>query len=159
MTVACYFLHWLAKFNGMHIIPILLPRKHRRHSGGPDFMGEELPLPGMPQSLCSLMCATLQLHSAGFSILCASRFGGIASAAVAGATGGCGKAIVDRLVAEGIPVRALVRDFTKAVRFQVQELKRELLLQCAKGCAQLVCNMHGAYIWLLRLSTCSCRRA
>ncbi len=43
------------------------------------------------------------------------RFGDIASAAVAGATGGCGRAVVERLVAEGVPVRALVRDYTKAV--------------------------------------------
>eukprot|EP00208_Stichococcus_sp_RCC1054_P005966 CAMPEP_0206148608 /NCGR_PEP_ID=MMETSP1473-20131121/37139_1 /ASSEMBLY_ACC=CAM_ASM_001109 /TAXON_ID=1461547 /ORGANISM="Stichococcus sp, Strain RCC1054" /LENGTH=357 /DNA_ID=CAMNT_0053546003 /DNA_START=45 /DNA_END=1118 /DNA_ORIENTATION=- len=42
------------------------------------------------------------------------RFGSIASAAVAGATGGCGRAVVARLVAEGVPVLALVRDYTKA---------------------------------------------
>ena len=72
----------------------------------------------MSQPRCSIMCAPLQLLSAGSSIYCASRFGGIASAAVAGATGGCGKAVVNRLVAEGIPVRALVRDFAKAVRFR-----------------------------------------
>ena len=35
---------------------------------------------------------------------------------VAGATGGVGRAVVERLAAEGIPVRALVRDGVKAVR-------------------------------------------
>ena len=34
---------------------------------------------------------------------------------VAGATGGVGKAVVERLLAEGVPVRALVRDGVKAV--------------------------------------------
>ena len=35
---------------------------------------------------------------------------------VAGATGGCGRAVVQRLVAEGVPVRALVRDIRRAVQ-------------------------------------------
>ena len=35
---------------------------------------------------------------------------------VAGATGGTGQAIVRRLVAEGVPVRALVRNVSQAVR-------------------------------------------
>lgn len=43
------------------------------------------------------------------------RFKGI-RAFVAGASGGTGRAIVERLVAEGVPVRALVRDLDKAVR-------------------------------------------
>ena len=34
---------------------------------------------------------------------------------VAGATGGTGQAIVRRLVLEGVPVRALVRDISRAV--------------------------------------------
>ena len=34
---------------------------------------------------------------------------------VAGATGGTGQAIVRRLVSEGVPVRALVRDISRAV--------------------------------------------
>ncbi len=44
--------------------------------------------------------------------------GGLAGvrALVAGATGGTGRAIVERLVAEGVPVRALVRDVAAAVR-------------------------------------------
>ena len=36
---------------------------------------------------------------------------------VAGATGGTGQAIVRRLVAEGVPVRALVRNVSQAVRY------------------------------------------
>ena len=38
---------------------------------------------------------------------------------VAGATGGTGQAIVRRLVAEGVPVRALVRNISQAVRCSV----------------------------------------
>ena len=44
---------------------------------------------------------------------------------VAGATGGTGQAIVRRLVAEGVPVRALVRNVSQAVRcslFQSSQL-------------------------------------
>lgn len=37
-------------------------------------------------------------------------------AVVAGASGGVGRAIVQRLVSEGVPVTALVRDINKAVR-------------------------------------------
>ncbi len=43
------------------------------------------------------------------------RFSGM-KVAVAGATGGTGKEIVMRLVAEGVTVRALVRDPYAAVR-------------------------------------------
>jgi uncharacterized protein YbjT (DUF2867 family) len=38
------------------------------------------------------------------------------SVAVAGATGGVGKAVVERLAREGVPTRALVRDQYEAVR-------------------------------------------
>ena len=37
------------------------------------------------------------------------------SVAVAGATGGVGKAVVERLAREGVPTRALVRDQYEAV--------------------------------------------
>ena len=43
------------------------------------------------------------------------RFEGL-KAVVAGATGGVGKAIVQRLVREGVPVTALARDVRDAVR-------------------------------------------
>ena len=64
---------------------------------------------------------------------------------VAGATGGTGQAIVRRLVAEGVPVRALVRDISRAVSHRrpalpgslsalhfwlVDESSRTLLLSC-----------------------------
>ena len=39
---------------------------------------------------------------------------------VAGATGGTGQAIVRRLVAEGVPVRALVRNVSQAVSCSVK---------------------------------------
>ncbi len=42
------------------------------------------------------------------------RFEGL-KAVVAGATGGVGKAIVQRLVREGVPVTALARDVREAV--------------------------------------------
>ena len=47
-----------------------------------------------------------------------NRFSGL-KAAVAGATGGVGKEIVMRLAAEGVPVRALVRDPYAAVRIHM----------------------------------------
>lgn len=47
---------------------------------------------------------------------------------VAGATGGVGKAVVERLAAEGVPVRALVRDGVKGVRTHA------LLLCCCCVC-------------------------
>lgn len=52
-----------------------------------------------------------------------SAFSGL-RAFVAGATGGTGRAIVQRLVAESIPVRALVRDTGRAV--------------CPVSCSQLL---------------------
>ena len=42
-------------------------------------------------------------------------FKSIGTAVVAGATGQTGKAILQRLVREGVPVKALVRDPSKAV--------------------------------------------
>lgn len=45
------------------------------------------------------------------------RFKGVGTAVVAGATGQTGKAIVQRLIRDGVPVRALVRDLSKAVSF------------------------------------------
>lgn len=44
------------------------------------------------------------------------RFKGVGTAVVAGATGQTGKAIVQRLIRDGVPVRALVRDLSKAAR-------------------------------------------
>ena len=41
---------------------------------------------------------------------------------VAGATGGTGRAIVNRLVLEGVPVKCLVRDFSAAVSTPHSEL-------------------------------------
>ena len=41
---------------------------------------------------------------------------------VAGATGGTGQAIVRRLIAEGVPVRALVRNVSQAVSCYVEVL-------------------------------------
>ena len=52
---------------------------------------------------------------------------------VAGATGGTGQAIVRRLVAEGVPVRALVRDISKAVSVKFS-------LASHKYAHQITCN-------------------
>ena len=43
------------------------------------------------------------------------------SVAVAGATGGVGKAVVERLAREGVPTRALVRDQYKAVSGSLEQ--------------------------------------
>jgi len=53
-------------------------------------------------------------------------------ALVAGATGGTGRAIVERLVAEGVPVRALVRNVAAAVRAPRGSGAAELV-QVARG--------------------------
>lgn len=43
------------------------------------------------------------------------------SVAVAGATGGVGKAVVERLAREGVPTRALVRDQYEAVSTSLKQ--------------------------------------
>ena len=45
-----------------------------------------------------------------------SRYTAVGTAVVAGAAGKTGRAIVQRLIREGVPVRALVRDTIAAVR-------------------------------------------
>ena len=45
-----------------------------------------------------------------------ARFKDFGTAVVAGAAGRTGKAIVQRLIQDGVPVRALVRDIANAVR-------------------------------------------
>ncbi len=44
---------------------------------------------------------------------------------VVGATGGCGKNVVDVLVEQGVQTRALVRDPAKAVRVRTEHLHRK----------------------------------
>ena len=63
---------------------------------------EIVPLTSAPAS------AALGEPTGAFSGLCA---------VVAGATGGTGRAIVARLAAEGVPIRALVRDAAAAARY------------------------------------------
>lgn len=73
------------------------------------------------------------------------RFSGVKKALVAGATGGTGRAIVKRLLAEGITVRALVRDASKAnlpaeVETMVGDVYEYATLPAAvKGCDVVLC--------------------
>lgn len=56
------------------------------------------------------------------------------SVAVAGATGGVGKAIVERLAREGVPTRALVRDVYEAVR-STQHTQTDSAAPPSRSCA------------------------
>ena len=65
---------------------------------------------------------------------------------VAGATGGTGQAIVRRLITEGVPVRALVRDTSKAVSrsLQTQTCMRSCIqpnAQCSRFPSACACSM------------------
>lgn len=68
-------------------------------------------------------------------------------AIVAGATGGTGQAIVRRLITEGVPVRALVRDTSKAVSRSLQPQA------CMRSCS---CIQHNAQCSSFS-SACACR--
>jgi short-subunit dehydrogenase len=52
---------------------------------------------------------------------------------VAGATGGCGRKVVETLVAHNVPVRALVRDLDKAVSCTTAEEVQRVTTSCVRA--------------------------